>query len=83
MCLCQAKSLKTLHVMLRLETHQASEFASALKQNSSLLTLCVYETTDEGIKIIKTISMQHPTLLQLELPGGEKYNRKLTVQLFV
>ena len=81
MCLCQTKSLKILHVEHRLETHEASELASALKQNSSLQMVCVKETTDEGIKILETASMQlletasmqHPTLLCLKLPGGKKY----------
>ena len=91
MRLCQTKSLKSLFVTHRLKTYEASELASALKQNSSLLTVYIKEATDEGIKILETASMQlletasmqqletasmqHPTLLYIELPGGKKYER--------
>ena len=83
MRLSQTKSLKVLHVVHRLETHEAKELASALKQNSSLQGVWIVETTDEGIKILETGSMQHPTLLHFELPGGKKNTTGLTEQLFV
>ena len=72
MRLRQTRSLKLLQVTHKLETHEAKELASALKQNSSLLAVGVNETTDEGIKILETASMHHPTLRYLELPGGKK-----------
>ena len=72
MRLRQTRSLKLLQVTHKLETHEAKELASALKQNSSLQMVCIKEATDEGIKILETALMLHPTLLYLELPGGKK-----------
>ena len=74
MCLRQTKSLKVLFVVHRLETLQTSELASALKQNSSLQGVRIMETTDEGIKILESALMRHPTLVCLELPGGKNYH---------
>ena len=74
--LCQTTSLKMFEVSdTDLTTHEAKELASALEQNRSLDVVGVHKDsvtiTDDGVRILRQVLSNHPTVKTIELPDTE------------
>ena len=74
--LCQTTSLKIFRVVdTDLTTHEAKELASALEQNRSLEVVTIDKDsvtiTDDGIRILRQVLSNHPTLKEIGLPDTE------------
>ena len=74
--LCQTTSLKFFLVEdTDLTTHEAKELASALEQNRSLELVHIDEDsvtiTDDGVRILRQVLSNHPTVKEIELPDTE------------
>ena len=71
--LCQTTSLKMFNLSdTDLTTHEAKELASALEQNRSLELVSIDEDpvtiTDDGVRILRQVLSNHPTVKSIELP---------------
>ena len=71
--LCQTTSLKAFVLGdTDLTTHEAKELASALEQNRSLEVVGIDEDsvtiTDDGVRILRQVLSNHPTVKKIELP---------------
>ena len=72
-CLCQTTSLKLFQVVdTDLTTHEAKELASALERNRSLEFVSIDKDsvtiTDDGVRILRQVLSNHPTVKSIELP---------------
>ena len=54
-----------------LTTHEAKELASALEQNKSLEFVNIDTVSDDGIRILRQVLNNHPTVKSFVLPNTE------------
>ena len=74
--LCQNICLKVLGLVdTDLTIHEAKELASALEQTRSLEVVNIDEDsvtiTDDGVRILRQVLSNHPTVKSIELPDTE------------